>query len=112
MVMPDSEFLPQFADRFTAKRVFSDPIQQDGVTIITAAAVSGGGGMRQGANGAENRAGMGLGARPVGAYVIQGSRVKWKPAFDLSRAVFRGQIVVLSALLVAGWVLSSRVRAR
>ena len=110
--MPESDFLPQFADRFTAKRVFSDPIQQDGVTIVTAAAVRGGGGMRQGANGAGNRSGLGVVARPVGAYVIQGSRVKWKPAFDLSRVVFRGQMVVLSALLVLGWVLTSRVRAK
>src|SRR5262249_39137117 len=97
MAMPDPEFLPQLADRFTAKRVFSDPIQQDGVTIITAAEVRGGGGTREGANGAGSRSGVGVGARPVGAYVMQGSRVKWKPAFDLSRVVFRGQIVVLSA---------------
>jgi uncharacterized spore protein YtfJ len=112
MAMPDTEFLPQLADRFTAKRVFSDPIQEDGVTIITAAEVRGGGGMRDGVNGSGGRAGMGVGARPVGAYVMQGSRVKWKPAFDLSRVVFRGQIILLSAVLVAGWVLSSRLRAR
>ena len=110
--MPDTEFLPELAERFTAKRVFSDPVQQDGVTIITAAEVRGGGGMREGVNSTGSRAGMGVGARPVGAYVMQGSRVKWKPAFDLSRVVFRGQLVVLSALLVVGWVLSSRVRAR
>jgi len=110
--MPEPEFLPQFADRFTPKCVFSDPVQQDGVTIITAAEMRGGGGMRQGASGAGSRTGMGVGARPIGAYVMQGSRVRWKPAFDLSRVVFRGQIVVLSALLVAGWVLSSRVRAK
>jgi hypothetical protein len=54
---------------------------------------------------------MGIGARPVGAYVIQGSQVKWKPAFDLSRVIFRGQIIVLTALIVAGWVLRSRGRA-
>lgn len=107
--MESSEYLSKLADRLSAKRVYSDPIQQDGITLITAAAVRGGGGrQRNGRKGQESGSGMGLGARPVGAYVIQGSTVKWKPALDMSRLIFRGQIIALTVLLVAGLLLTSR----
>jgi hypothetical protein len=105
--MRPSELLPQFADRLNAKRVYSEPYQQDGVTIITAAALRGGGGIREDTPDRE-RGGMGLVARPVGAYVIRNGRVVWKPAFDLSRIALRGQLLVLTGLLVLGLILSRR----
>jgi hypothetical protein len=107
--MQTSVFLPRLSVSLAAKRVYSEPVQHDGVTIITAAAIRGGGGVREGAQQAEGRGGMGLQARPVGAYVIRGGEVKWKPAFDLSRAVFRGQVVAFTALLVFAWL---RTRSR
>jgi hypothetical protein len=103
--MQPQEFLPRFADSFTAKRVYSEPYSENGITVITAAAVRGGGGL--GRNDAEHAGGgLGLSARPVGAYVIRNGRVVWKPAFDVSRIVLRGQIVLLTAVLVAGLLLS------
>jgi hypothetical protein len=51
---------------------------------------------------------MSLRARPVGAYVIQGNTVKWKPALDLSRVIFRGQIVAVVALLLFARMLARR----
>jgi uncharacterized spore protein YtfJ len=109
--MQPSEFLPQFAESFTAKRVYSEPYSQDGVTVIAAAAVRGGGGMGQGESDREGGGGMGLSARPVGAYVIRDGRVVWKPAFDFTRIVLRGQLIGFAALLVLGLLLARRARA-
>jgi hypothetical protein len=109
--MQPSEFIPRFADSFAAKSVYSEPHTEDGITIITAAAVRGGGGMGQHAADHEAGGGLGLSARPVGAYVARNGRVVWKPAFDLSRVVLRGQLVLLTAVLVAGFVLSRRLSA-
>ncbi len=107
--MQASEFLPRFADTFTARHVYSEPHTENGITIITAAAVRGGGGMGQNESQHQGGGGMGLSARPVGAYVLRNGRVVWKPAFDLSRIVLRGQLVFLSALLVAGFVLGRQL---
>lgn len=109
--MASSEFLPHFAESFTARRVYSEPHTANGITIITAAAVRGGGGMGREASDHEG-GGMGLSARPVGAYIVRNGRVTWKPAFDLSRVVLRGQLVMLSALVIAGIVLGRRLGAR
>lgn len=106
--MQPSEFLPRFADSFTAKRVFSEPHKEDGVTIITAAAIKGGGGMGQSGGEHGDGGGLGLKARPVGAYVLRDGRVVWKPAFDLSSIVLRGQLVVLTALVVSALLLGRR----
>jgi hypothetical protein len=108
--MQAPEALPQLLDTLTVKRVYSEPYREDGVTIITAAAVQGGGGgLRYSAT--EGRGGMGVRARPVGAYVITNGRVVWKPAFDLSRIILRGQLVAMTALLVFGLLLRRSRRA-
>jgi hypothetical protein len=106
--MQPSEFLPPFAESFSARRVYSEPYRQDGITVITAAAVRGGGGMNLGASDRDGGGGMGLSARPVGAYVIRDGRVAWKPAFDFTRLVLRGQLVACAALFVLGMVLIRR----
>lgn len=106
--MEPSEFLPRFANTFAASHVYSEPFQQGDTTIITAASVRGGGGIRQGTENGESGGGMGLSARPVGAYVLRGERVTWKPAFDLSRLAARGQIVLAVAALVLGGLALSR----
>jgi uncharacterized spore protein YtfJ len=54
----------------TARRVYGEPIESDGVTVVPAAAVRGGGG---GGGDAEDNGGggFGLAARPVGAWMIR-----------------------------------------
>jgi uncharacterized spore protein YtfJ len=76
----------------TVRRVYGDPYRKDGLTIIPAAKVRSGGGAR---------GGYGVTATPVGVYVLRGSEVKWKPAFNLNRAILGAIIVVVVALLVA-----------
>jgi uncharacterized spore protein YtfJ len=85
--MPDvGEMWKGTRDAITVKRVYGDPIQSDGVTLVPAAAVRGGAG-GGGEGGAEGGGGGGFGivARPVGAYVIRDGRVTWRPAVDLNR---------------------------
>jgi len=96
----------QIADNFAAKRVYAEPCRDDGVTLIAAAEIRGGGGM--GGRGEHGGGGIGMRARPVGAYVIKNGNVRWKPAFDLSRAVFRGQVVAFALLLTIGLIWSRR----
>jgi uncharacterized spore protein YtfJ len=88
-------------DALTARTVYAEPVERDGVTVIPAASVRGGGG---GGGDAEGNGGGGFGlvGRPVGAYVIKGGEVTWKPAVDPAR--------VLLALLAAFalWALARR----
>ena len=91
----------------SAKRIYGEPIERDGLTIIPAAKVSGGGG---GGGDAEHNGGGGFGvrARPVGAYVIKDGEVSWEPALDLNRIILGGQIVAIFFLLVLRAALKRR----
>jgi uncharacterized spore protein YtfJ len=107
------ETLTQVRDAITVKRVFGEPYERDGVTIIPAARVGGGGGggggegtEPGGSNGATQSTGsgfglgFGLGAAPVGAYVITGGDVRWRPAVDVTSIVLRAQTAVILVLLL------------
>ena len=85
------ELLSGARDAISVRRVFGDPIEQDGVVVIPAAAVGGGGG---GGGDSEDNGGGGFGlrARPVGAYVIKDGDVTWKPALDPFRVTVGWQI--------------------
>ena len=98
--------ITQIAENFTARRVYAEPYQQQGVTVIPAAELRGGGGV--GGQGEHSGGGVGMRARPVGAYVLKDGTVEWKPAFDLSRVVFRGQIVAIALLFTVAWIFSRR----
>jgi uncharacterized spore protein YtfJ len=83
--MPNvDEILEGARDAITVKRVYGDPVEREGVTIVPAAAVGGGGG---GGGDDEGNGGGGFGvkARPVGAWVIRGDEVAWRPAVDVNR---------------------------
>jgi uncharacterized spore protein YtfJ len=90
-------------DSITVRRVYGEPFERNGVSVIPAASVMGGAG---GGSGDQpdgqtgGGAGFGLRARPVGAYVIRGEDVRWEPAFDLNRAILGGQAIALVALIV------------
>lgn len=105
--MPDiDELLRGAQDAIAAKRVFGEPIERDGVTVVPAAAVRGGGG--GGGDDTNNGgAGFGLMARPVGAYVVSDEKVEWKPAVDVQRLMMGWQVVAGLAVLAA-WSLARR----
>jgi uncharacterized spore protein YtfJ len=81
--MPNiDELLEGARDTITVRRVYGEPIEQEGLTLVPAAAVRGGGG---GGGDSEGNGGGGFGvaARPVGAYVIRDGEVAWRPAVDV-----------------------------
>ena len=87
----------------TSRRVYGDPVTLGDVTIIPAAKVIGRGGGGSGTS-PEHQQGQGGGlmqsARPVGALVVRGSDVSWRPALDKTRIIIGGQVVAVVALLV------------
>jgi uncharacterized spore protein YtfJ len=113
MELPD--VINQARDAMTVKRVFGDPYEKDGVTMIPAAKVQGavGGGAGQGPEeqGSGSGGGYAVNARPVGAYVVRDGELSWQPALDLNRVILGGQVVAIFALVVIGAVLRARRRA-
>lgn len=101
-------------DAMTARRVYGDPYEKNGVTIIPAARVQGGAG-GGGAKAPEDRARV-RGADspstpgPVGVFVVKGDDVSWRPAIDVNRVILGGQVVALAAILVVGSALRNRGR--
>jgi uncharacterized spore protein YtfJ len=89
------------------RRVYSEPYERNGVTVILASRVQGGSGGGAGEDGQREGAGrqsgwgggFGVNARPVGAFVIRGDDVRWVPAVDVNRIVLGGQLVAVAALL-------------
>jgi len=87
------ELLSGARDAISVRRVFGDPIEHDGIVVVPVAKVGGGGG---GGSDTEHNGGggFGIGARPVGVYVIKDGEVSWRPAIDPVRVAF----VVVAAL--------------
>lgn len=97
------EIISEARDAMTVSRVYGEPYQSNGVTLIPAASVMGGLGAGEGEGTDESTGrggGYGMRARPVGAYRIVGNEVTWVPAIDASRIVIMGQVVAIVALLV------------
>jgi uncharacterized spore protein YtfJ len=107
--MDARELLEQARDQLTARRVFGEPIERDGVTVVPVAAVRGGAGAGQGER-EEKGWGGGWGgvAKPVGAYVIREGTVSFQPAFDVNRIVLGGQVAFIVAMLVLRSILRRR----
>ena len=111
--MQVSEFVDSARDALTVKRVFGDPYEKDGVTVIPVAKIGGGagGGGGDSQEGSGSGGGVGLSARPAGAYVVRDGDVTWQPAIDVNRIVMGGQIVAVVLLLVVGSILRTRSNA-
>ena len=111
--MDVKETIEAARDSMTVRRVYGDPYERNGVTVIPAASVQGGAGGGSGEEGDRKTGGgggFGLRARPVGAYVIRGDHVYWESALDLNRVILGGQVVALVALLVLRSIKRSRGR--
>jgi uncharacterized spore protein YtfJ len=112
--MEAREVIAQARDAITVKRVFGEPYEKDGVTIIPAARVrggAGGGGDDAEATGRGSGSGFGISAHPVGAFMIRGGELSWRPAVDVNRAILGGQVVVVVALLTLRAFLKARSKA-
>jgi uncharacterized spore protein YtfJ len=96
-----------------ASEVFGAPYEKDGITIIPAAKIAGGaGGGSDQQNPQAGGVGFGVSSRPVGAFVIKGGEVSWKPALDLNRIILMGQVVAIVALLTARAIVKASTKHR
>jgi uncharacterized spore protein YtfJ len=99
-----------------ARQVIGDPYEKNGTMVLPAVSIRGGGGGGGGESVERTPGGVGGGvgltARPVGAYVIRGDQVSWVPAIDVNRMVLGGQFVAVIALLVARSVVRARTKRR
>jgi uncharacterized spore protein YtfJ len=113
--MDVQELITGVRDSISVKRVYGDPYEKNGLTVIPAAVVRGGGGGGTGEHegeGTGSGGGFGVNARPSGAWIIEGDTVTWKPAVDVTRIVLGGQMVALAAILVTGRILATHARRR
>jgi uncharacterized spore protein YtfJ len=96
--MPNLDALLQgHRDALSVRRVYGDPVERDGVTLVPAAVViggTGGGGDDSGNGGG----GMGIFARPVGAWEIRDGTVRWRPIVDLGPVLLVLAVLGLAAL--------------
>ncbi|WP_206074453.1 spore germination protein GerW family protein [Antribacter gilvus] len=121
------------AESVGARQVFGEPVERDGVVVIPAARVwsagggGGGGGVetdtvgwsevetgdeeavpdREGGGGG---AGFGRRAAPSGAFVVNGTDVRWVPAVDVTRIVLGGQAALVAVVVVVCWAVRRRRR--
>lgn len=110
--MEVSDVITQARDTLTVKRVFGDPYEKNGLTVIPAAKVQGGAGGGDGegpqGQGRGSGSGFGVNARPVGAYVIKDGELTWRPAVDLNKVILGGQVVAIVALLTIRAIVKMR----
>jgi uncharacterized spore protein YtfJ len=114
--MDVQDVIGQARDALTIKRVFGEPYEKDGVTVIPAARVQGGAGGGSGedpqSQGKGSGSGFAMTARPVGAFIIRDGELSWRPAVDVNRIVLGGQVVVVVALLTVRTIIKARAKAR
>jgi uncharacterized spore protein YtfJ len=99
------EVLDSARETITVRRVFADPYEKDGLTVIAGARLSGGAGGggghdQQGQEGSGG--GFGVNARPAGAFVIRDGKVRWQPAVDVTRLALVAGAVAVALLLARG----------
>jgi uncharacterized spore protein YtfJ len=109
------ELISGTRDAVSVKRVYGDPYEKNGLTVIPAATVRGGGG--GGVSDGEDSesaggSGFGLTARPSGAWIVEDGHATWKPAIDVNRIVLGGQVIALTAIVVTGRILLAQSRRR
>jgi uncharacterized spore protein YtfJ len=109
--MDVDELVTKVKDAVTVGRVYGEPYDKGGVTVIPAAFVMGGGGGGVGhddTGGEGEGGGFGMRGRPAGAFVIKGEQVTWRPAVD------PGRLAAAAAVVAVVWLVTRpfRLRAR
>ncbi len=110
--MTAQEILEQAHDTMTVKRVFGEPYEKDGVTMVPAATIVGGVGSGTG-EGPEGKGGgsgglFGVREKAIGAFVIKEGKVRFVPTVDVNRVILGGQLVMMAAVFAA----AMRARAK
>ena len=104
-------------ETLSVRRVFGEPYEVDGCTVIPVAKVVGGAGggggegNKQGESGTGFGTGFGLQARPVGVYQVRDGEAVWKPAIDVTRLAKGGQaLAALFAVCITLIAIARRPR--
>lgn len=101
-------------DTLSARRVFTEPVERDGATVIGAATVGGGGGGGHGQDETGQQGeggGFGLTARPVGAYILKDGNVRWVPAVDVNRLLATFAALMAVFLITRSRIIRARLKA-
>lgn len=101
-------------DALTVRRVYAEPYEKEGVTVIAAARVAGGGGAGTGQEekGPQGEGGgFGLNASPAGAFVIKGDTVRWVPAVEPARLIGTVALAIVAVVVVKGLVRARAIKA-
>jgi uncharacterized spore protein YtfJ len=96
------ELMQTARDSLTVRRVYGDPVERGGLTVIPAASVSGGFGGGEGTDpkGQEGKGGgFGMTGRPAGVYVLRDGDVTWRPAVDVNKVIAVTGLVIVTYLL-------------
>lgn len=114
--MEATDVMTQARETLTVKRVFGEPYEKNGVAVIPAAKVQGGGGGGEGegpdGQGKGSGTGFGVNARPIGAFLVRGNDMTWRPAIDVNKVVLGGQVVVIVALLTIRAIVKVRAKTK
>jgi uncharacterized spore protein YtfJ len=97
-----AEVLNAAKDTITIKRVFGEPYEKDGLTVIPAAVVrggAGGGSVRDDRGQEGGGGGYGVSSRPAGAFVIKDGQISWRLAVDPNSIVVMIGLAVVASLL-------------
>ncbi|GAA4406580.1 hypothetical protein GCM10023168_21710 [Fodinibacter luteus] len=107
--MKVDELLMKVKDAVTVGRVYGEPYEKNGLTVIPAAFVMGGGGGGSGQDqtgGEGEGGGFGMSGRPAGAFLIRGQEVTWRPAVDPNR------IMTVVGIVAVVWLVTRPARHR
>ncbi|MFN0029348.1 MAG: spore germination protein GerW family protein [Acidimicrobiales bacterium] len=102
-------------DALSVRRVFGDPYELNGTTVIPVARVAGGagGGAGEGPDSGKTGqgfgTGFGLGATPIGVYEIRDGHTTWKPVADVTQLV-KGFQVLAGIIAICVTLIARRKR--
>ncbi len=95
--MTPEDILTRVGDQLGIRRVFGEPIERDGVTVVPVAVSFGGGGGGNGPQDQGSGGGFGGMVRGIGVYSISNGQVRFVPAVDTTAL---GAMLVLAVSVV------------
>jgi uncharacterized spore protein YtfJ len=96
--MTPEDILTRVGDQLGIRRVFGEPIERDGITVVPVAVAVGGGGGGTAPDEQGTGGGFGGVVRGIGVYSISNGQVRFVPAIDTTALVAMG--VLLSGLVL------------
>lgn len=103
--MTPDDILARVGDQLGTRRVFGEPIERDGTTVIPVAVAIGGGGGGTAPDEQGTGGGFGGVVRGIGVYTISNGQVRFIPAVDMTALAAMG-------VLLTGLMLRARSRRR